>query len=516
MRSIKHRFMSIKKIGLYVLLICLNLFSVGCDASQSQIPAWLGTRLESSLPSIVQPTNSQQKLSETAPPKTIRQLETSLAKLSPKVSIIEPQNDRVFKTTDVNVRLQVENLPLFKDRRWSIGPYLQLIVDNEPYKPIYNLDEPIVLEDLSPGTHTIRVFASRPWQESFKNEEAYARSTFHILTETQNNKPSVDLPLITYNSPTGNYSAEPIMLDFYLANAPLHSVARKNPDDDIQDWRIRITVNGESFILEDWQSIYLKGFKPGKNWVHLELIDDRGKVIENVYNDTVKSIEYNPQNPELTTLDKLVSDRLSVSEVRSIVDPNYIEPVIAEPQVIDSEPIVTETKPSEEIKTEIPPVETETIPEIITSAPEATKPTINLPLKLESQTDAEIQVTTEIPPEELKPQSKLEIEVTPEISQPPEIEVKTTPEIESSGTSNETSETFEFKQTQTNPPKVVIEITQPENEKIDLEVKTIPEAEATETSQKPKFKIRELFNNIWQKIQGQIDRVSQLINNNSN
>ncbi len=482
MRSIKHRFMSIKKIGLYVLLICLNLFSVSCDTPQvnrtvSEISSWFGDRLESSVPSIVQLENTKHRLSEAAPPKTIRQLETSLALLSPRVSILEPQNDRVLKSTDINVRLQVENLPLFKDERWEIGPYLQLIVDNEPDKPIYNLDEPIVLKDLSPGTHTIRVFASRPWHESFKNEGAYAQTTFHVLTQTHNNNPSADLPLLTYHSPTGNYSAEPIMLDFYLANAPLHSVARENPDDEIQDWHVRVTVNGESFILEDWQSIYLKGFEPGKNWVQLELIDDRGNVIENVYNDTVRSIEYNPQNLELNTLDKLVSDRLSVTEVRSIVDRNYkIEPIILEPEIIENESTILEPKPSE--------VEPETVPEINTPASEETEPTAN-------------------PSVESKPQPAVKIEVTPEIPQETEIESSVT----------ETAETIEIKETEANPKTVIIEITQPENEKIDSEVTTITQPEATDTSSKRKLKVPEWLKNLWNKIERQITRLPQTFNN---
>ena len=34
-----------------------------------------------------------------------------------------------------------------------------------------------------------------------------------------------------------------------------------------QDWRIRATIDGTSFIIENWQPIYLTGLKPGDNWV---------------------------------------------------------------------------------------------------------------------------------------------------------------------------------------------------------------------------------------------------------
>jgi len=60
------------------------------------------------------------------------------------------------------------------------------------------------------------------------------------------------------------------MLDYYLTNAPLHFVAQE--DENIADWRIRVTVNGNNFVLDRWQPIYLKGFKPGQNWVQIEYL----------------------------------------------------------------------------------------------------------------------------------------------------------------------------------------------------------------------------------------------------
>ena len=98
---------------------------------------------------------------------------------------------------------------------------MNLIVDNEPFQAIYNIDRPITIKNLAPGSHTIRAFAVTPWGESFKNEGAYAQTTFNVLTETNDNRPDFSRPLLTYNSPTGTYGAEPLLLDFYLTNAPL-------------------------------------------------------------------------------------------------------------------------------------------------------------------------------------------------------------------------------------------------------------------------------------------------------
>ena len=213
-------------------------------------------------------------ISEVAPPEVIQQLGAELETYQPQVTIVSPKTEAILQDTTVEVKLKVQDLAIFKNSELEMGPHLHLIVDNQPYEAVYNVDQPFVLKDLSPGTHTIRVFASRPWHESFKNEGAYAQTTFHVFTKTTDNNPNPAQPLLTYSRPKGSYGAEPIMLDFYLNNAPLHQVAQENSEDEIADWRIRVTVNGQSFVLDKWQPVYLKGFKSGKNWVRLEFIDE--------------------------------------------------------------------------------------------------------------------------------------------------------------------------------------------------------------------------------------------------
>ena len=119
----------------------------------------------------------------------------------------------------------------------------------------------------------------RPWGESFKNEAAFAQTTFHVFAKTGANAPDPAQPLLTYSEPQGTYGAEPILLDFYLTNAPLHMIAQESSEDDLADWRVRCTVNGQSFLFEQWQPIYLKGFKPGQNWVQLTLVDEQGNLL---------------------------------------------------------------------------------------------------------------------------------------------------------------------------------------------------------------------------------------------
>ncbi|MFN6154577.1 MAG: hypothetical protein ACK4YK_08475 [Dolichospermum sp.] len=340
--------------------------------------------------------------SETAPPNVIQALRPSLEGYQPQVSILSPQVDEILQDNIVKVRLQVKDLPIFKDPQWQLGPHLHLILDNQPYIAVYDVNQPVVLSDLSPGTHTLRVFASRPWHESFKNEGAYTQTTFHVLTKTEENNPDSKLPLLTYSRPNGGYGAEPIMLDFYLTNAPLHSLAETNPEDTMSNWRIRSTVNGESFILDRWQPIYLKGFKPGKTWVKLEFLDNQGQPVKNAFNTSIRLINYQPNGQD--TLSKIVRGELTADEVRGIVDPTYTAKIPA-----------TEATPTPATKVEKQPIPEVKVPEV--KVPEVTPTPAT---KVEKQPIPEVKV----PEVTTIPATKVEKQPVPEVKIP---EVKSTP-----------------------------------------------------------------------------------------
>ncbi len=351
----------------WLMSLVLILSLIGCgEKAISQEPSGSSSS----------PENAQisKQISEVSPPAAIQELRPALEVYQPQVAIATPKPDEILQDNTVTVRLLVKDLPLFKDQQLDLGPHLNVILDNQPLVAVYDQNQPLVLPDLSPGTHTLRVFASYPWDESFKNEGAYAQTTFHIFTKTDDNNPDPAKPLLTYSSPQGQYGAEPILLDFYLTNAPLHLVAQDNPEDEIADWRIRCTVNGESFILDRWQAFYLKGFKPGKNWVKLEFLDEQGNPVKNVFNSTVSLVTYEPKGKD--TLSKIISGELSADQVRTIVDPNYtyIIPETSPTPTPTSTPTVekspeTESKEEKQLIPTAEPTPTlpPTLPEIIES-----------------------------------------------------------------------------------------------------------------------------------------------------
>ena len=312
-----------KTIKLCLLLFCFS-YLVGCGRVDVTSPL-KSDRAKFSL--------NNSNLAEVATPKVITELNQELEQYNPLVKIVAPRQDKVFPSTDISIKLEVENLPVFQDERLSLGNHLNLILDNEPAISVYDVTQPVTFQNLTPGTHTIRVFAVRPWGESYKNEGAYTQTTFSVLTETNDNRPDRNLPLLTYSNPTGIYGAEPVLLDFYLTNAPLHSVAKNDPN--LSDWKIKTTVNGESFLLENWQPIYLTGLNQGENWIQLELIDEAGKNIENAYNNTVRVINYDRDRSD--TLSQLMADEITLADARPSIEQNYYIQPVGEPEIIEPE-----------------------------------------------------------------------------------------------------------------------------------------------------------------------------------
>ncbi|WP_144017646.1 hypothetical protein [Planktothrix sp. PCC 11201] len=378
------------KTQLKTLLALLIIFGLaGCGNSSSEVPP--------QTPPTLTISKSALPISQVSPPKLIQKLHQSLDAYQPQVTILNPQPDQLLEDDTINLQLQVQGLPLFQDPKFGLGPHLQVILDNQPNIDVYDITTPITFPNLDPGTHTLRVFAAYPWDESYKNEGSFAQTTFHVFTKTPDHHPDQNLPLLTYNRPQGAYGAEPILLDFYLNNAPLHIVAQEDPTDEIVDWQIRITLNGESFTTDKWQPLYIKGLKPGKNWVQIEYLNEQGNPVDNVFNKTARVITYNPNLKN--TLSQLTQEKLSFAELKGILNPNFAtQDLIKTPE--------PEELPTTEPEVISPPVDESTAEPV-----EETTPEVETTVEPESTPSEPVETTLDTPSEPVE--TTLEPETTP-------------------------------------------------------------------------------------------------------
>ena len=239
----------------------------------------------------------------------------------PELLVEMPKDGATINSSNVEIKVKVNgNVKQGKDADGK-GNHVHVILDNQPYAAHYMWDEGFELRNVTDGEHTLRMFASRPWHESYKNEQAFKTIKFTVKNgNADETKPTTDgngntmadpkaspekemegaavesstagnvdfsKPLLTYSRPKGEYTgedAETIMLDFWLANAKLKG--------DGGEYQVRYSVNGGTpRMLEKWTPIWIKGWKDGKNSVKLELVDGEGNLVENGgYNSTTREI----------------------------------------------------------------------------------------------------------------------------------------------------------------------------------------------------------------------------------
>lgn len=235
----------------------------------------------------------------------------------PTIKIVSPGKDAVINGSKVEVKLSLSGdlkgyMP-HKDPATGKGNHIHVILDNQPYEAYYELGQPFELRNLAAGKHTLRVFPSRPWHESYKDNGAFQMVKFTVKGGGDASKPTTtnggqmmappregkdfpasaagdanpSKPLLTYSRPKGEYKdadADPIMIDFWLSGAKLKG--------DGGEYRVRYIVDDdEPRFIDKWEPIWLSGWINGKHTVRLELLDKDGRPVENGgYNTTSREI----------------------------------------------------------------------------------------------------------------------------------------------------------------------------------------------------------------------------------
>jgi hypothetical protein len=220
----------------------------------------------------------------------------------PKVTISAPTAEQSIakeKAKDFDVKLNVKD--------WETAPgssHVHLILDNKPYKPIYDPKKPVKLSELVPageelaeGEHLLVAFPSRMNHESVKAPGALASVHFWVGKKGKSEWKAKDAFLI-YSRPKGTYNAskaDHVIVDWYLANAELG---------DGKD-SLKATVKGpgldeggRSLTIKEWKPYVLENLRNGEYTISLELEDKDGKAVPGAWNSTTRTIVINRDAPE--------------------------------------------------------------------------------------------------------------------------------------------------------------------------------------------------------------------------
>ncbi|HKP69412.1 MAG TPA: hypothetical protein VJV05_09015 [Pyrinomonadaceae bacterium] len=271
-----------------------------------------------------------QTLSVVDTPQRVKDLMASRGEqdtAQPTLKIVEPAANSTVTSSTVKLKLLLEGdlkgYKPHKDPATSTGNHVHVILDNQPYEAYYEIDQAFELRNVADGEHTLRVFPSRPWHESYKDAGAFQMVKFTVknggadankpattnsgqqmsnANSNANAAPTVEgkdmqnstagpvdatKPLLTYSRPKGEYKgveSDPVMIDFWLSNAKLKG--------DGGNYRVRYSVDGgEVKYIDKWGPIWLSGWTAGKHSIKLELVDEDGGLVDNGgYNSTTREI----------------------------------------------------------------------------------------------------------------------------------------------------------------------------------------------------------------------------------
>jgi len=218
----------------------------------------------------------------------------------PTVKILAPAMESaiadVAKAKDATVRLEVKN--------WETkegGNHVHLILDDHPYKPIYDTKLPVKLTELLPpgvelaeGQHVLHAFPSRATHESVKGKGSSSMVTFWV---GKKGKPTVDYkkPHLVYSRPKGNYNgamAGDVLIDFYLMGTTLD-----------KGEKVKYTIIGPNLPaplsgeFTKWTPKVVKNLGKGEFTFKLELLDKDSKPIDGPGNSTSRTIKLDPSAP---------------------------------------------------------------------------------------------------------------------------------------------------------------------------------------------------------------------------
>ena len=219
----------------------------------------------------------------------------------PTVAIPAPGKEAVVandKAADFSVKLDVKN--------WQTATgssHVHLILDNKPYKAIYDTKAPVKLSELTngeavaEGRHVLVAFPSRANHESVKTKGALAVVPFWVGKKGDAKDDPTKKAMLVFSRPKGEYKGEManhVLIDFYLSGVTLA--------DGKEHVNVKVTGPGIDKALEakaeKWgPPFYLDNLQNGSYEIKTELADSANKLVEGPWNSTTRTIKIDHDAP---------------------------------------------------------------------------------------------------------------------------------------------------------------------------------------------------------------------------
>lgn len=224
-------------------------------------------------------------LQEVSPPAAVLQFKDALGEKLPQLKILEPANGAMVAAGAWTLRVKVSDWPLIDGGLLGLGPHLLAMLDGDPPRVLTSTQTE--MPPLSPGSHRLTVVAAWPWGEVIKSHGAFDQIRLHRAAVNPLAVPAPGSAQLFVTAPISNSHnmVQPVLLDWLLIDAPLQNLRL-----DDASWRLRISVNGESFLVDQQTPLWLNGWRSGANALLWEMVDGRGEPLNPPFNSIVTEL----------------------------------------------------------------------------------------------------------------------------------------------------------------------------------------------------------------------------------
>ena len=224
------------------------------------------------------------KLQEVAPPGAVQQLRQNLQQHRPSLRLIDPSNDSIVSSDALELRFEIDDWPLSSDPELGLGPHVVLQIDNRAPLRLSESDGnrlKVRIDDLEAGSHRFSAWAAYPWGEAVQAPGASVQGRVHLWQKLRGTQPERDAPWLVPVSPAGEQGLQPLLVDWLIWNAPLQNLREGDGR-----WRLRISIDGDSFLVDHQEALWLKGSNgSGSHDIQMELLNGLGEPITPVFNN---------------------------------------------------------------------------------------------------------------------------------------------------------------------------------------------------------------------------------------
>ena len=334
-------------------LLMAMLLITGMPVAGLALPTWPLQRSSNQDTSLSSQSPSG-RLQEVAPPGAVQQLREKLQRYQPNLRLVSPTDDSVINADSVDLVLDVRDWPVSRDIELGLGPHVVVQIDNQPPRQLDELDGNRVrlrIDGLSAGSHRFSAWAAYPWGEAIKTPGANLQGRFHLWQRVEGTQPENDAPWLVPVTSSANPALQPLLLDWIIWNAPL-----QNLRDGDGRWRLRLSVDGDSFLVDQQEALWLKGSSSSRgNLVQMELLNGVGEPITPEFNNQLIHQSGRKTTPPTWLKARLTEDELERLSGTPLIPAEELVPEAkATPEPIEeretkpeAQPVVTAEKLTE-------------------------------------------------------------------------------------------------------------------------------------------------------------------------